>query len=98
GARDGEGAGPDLRQTRGLRVPSAPGGGHPGFLRGGRRGEARPGLHRGRPAGGRPAADSAGVLFMSAKKHSILIVDDEQENINLLSNILGEEYSLYQAL
>lgn len=35
---------------------------------------------------------------MSAKKHSILIVDDEQENINLLSNILGEDYSLYQAL
>ncbi len=35
---------------------------------------------------------------MSAKKHAILIVDDEQENINLLSNILGEEYSLYQAL
>jgi len=35
---------------------------------------------------------------MSPKKHSILIVDDEQENINLLTNILGEDYSLYQAL
>jgi signal transduction histidine kinase len=35
---------------------------------------------------------------MSAKQHSILIVDDEQENINLLSNILGEGYALYQAL
>ena len=32
------------------------------------------------------------------KKHSLLVVDDEQENINLLSNILGEDYSLYQAL
>jgi len=32
------------------------------------------------------------------KKHSLLIVDDEQENINLLSNILGDAYSLYQAL
>jgi signal transduction histidine kinase len=32
------------------------------------------------------------------KKHSILIVDDEQENINLLSNILGDDYSLYEAL
>lgn len=30
-------------------------------------------------------------------RHSILIVDDEKENINLLTNILGEEYSLYQA-
>jgi len=35
---------------------------------------------------------------MSAKKHSILIVDDEQENINLLSNILGGDYALFQAL
>ena len=34
---------------------------------------------------------------MSAKKHAILIVDDEQENINLLTNILGEEYSVFQA-
>ena len=32
------------------------------------------------------------------KKHSILIVDDEQENINLLSNILGDEYTLHQSL
>ena len=32
------------------------------------------------------------------KKHSVLIVDDEQENINLLSNILGEEYTLHQSL
>lgn len=31
------------------------------------------------------------------KKHSILIVDDEQENINLLSNILGNDYYLYKA-
>lgn len=30
-------------------------------------------------------------------RHSILIVDDERENINLLTNILGEEYALYQA-
>ena len=29
--------------------------------------------------------------------HSILIVDDEQENINLLSNILGERYNLLKA-
>ncbi len=35
---------------------------------------------------------------MSPKKHSILIVDDEQENINLLTNLLGDDYSLYQAL
>ncbi|HZE99821.1 MAG TPA: hybrid sensor histidine kinase/response regulator [Planctomycetota bacterium] len=35
---------------------------------------------------------------MSPKKHVLLIVDDEQENINLLSNILGDSYSLYQAL
>jgi CheY-like chemotaxis protein len=34
---------------------------------------------------------------MTARRHSILIVDDERENINLLTNILGEEYSLYQA-
>lgn len=32
------------------------------------------------------------------KKHSILVVDDEQENINLLSNILRDDYSLHQAL
>jgi signal transduction histidine kinase len=32
------------------------------------------------------------------KKHAILIVDDEQENINLLSNILGDEYTLHQSL
>ena len=32
------------------------------------------------------------------KKHSLLIVDDEQENINLLSNILGGDYSLYQSI
>jgi len=32
------------------------------------------------------------------KKHSLLIVDDEQENINLLSNILGDDYSLYEAV
>ncbi len=32
------------------------------------------------------------------KKHSILMVDDEQENINLLSNILGADYTLYQSL
>jgi signal transduction histidine kinase len=32
------------------------------------------------------------------KKHSILIVDDEQENINLLTNILGGDYVLHQAL
>jgi signal transduction histidine kinase len=31
------------------------------------------------------------------KKHSILIVDDEQENINLLANILGDDYHLYRA-
>jgi signal transduction histidine kinase len=30
-------------------------------------------------------------------RHSILIVDDEQENINLLSNVLGERYNLYKA-
>ena len=35
---------------------------------------------------------------MSPKKHSVLIVDDEQENINLLTNLLGDDYSLYQAL
>jgi signal transduction histidine kinase len=34
---------------------------------------------------------------MTVRRHSILIVDDERENINLLTNILGEEYSLYQA-
>jgi signal transduction histidine kinase len=38
------------------------------------------------------------VCDVSAKKHAILIVDDEQENINLLTNILGENYFLYQAL
>jgi len=32
------------------------------------------------------------------KKHSLLIVDDEQENINLLKNILGADYSLYEAV
>ena len=32
------------------------------------------------------------------KKHSLLIVDDEQENINLLKNILGDDYSLYEAM
>lgn len=31
------------------------------------------------------------------KKHSILIVDDEQENINLLANILGDHYFLHKA-
>jgi signal transduction histidine kinase len=31
------------------------------------------------------------------KKHSILIVDDEQENINLLANILGDLYFLHKA-
>ena len=30
-------------------------------------------------------------------KHSILIVDDEPENITLLTHILGEEYSLFEA-
>jgi signal transduction histidine kinase len=30
-------------------------------------------------------------------KHAILIVDDEQENINLLSNILGDHYALFKA-
>lgn len=30
-------------------------------------------------------------------KHSILIVDDEPENVNLLSNILGERYDLFKA-
>lgn len=30
-------------------------------------------------------------------KHAILIVDDQQENINLLANILGDEYTLYKA-
>jgi len=35
---------------------------------------------------------------VSPKKHSILIVDDERENINLLTNLLGDDYSLYQAL
>ena len=30
-------------------------------------------------------------------RHSVLIVDDEQENINLLSNLLGERYNLYKA-
>lgn len=32
-----------------------------------------------------------------AKRHSILIVDDEQENINLLRNLLGDDYLLHQA-
>ncbi len=36
-------------------------------------------------------------MVRPVKKHSILIVDDEQENINLLSNILGAEYSLFEA-
>lgn len=31
------------------------------------------------------------------KKHSVLIVDDEQENLNLLSNILENDYFLYKA-
>ncbi len=31
------------------------------------------------------------------KKHSILIVDDEQENLNLLSNVLENDYFLYKA-
>jgi len=31
------------------------------------------------------------------KKHSILVVDDEQENINLLSNILENDYFLHKA-
>ncbi len=30
-------------------------------------------------------------------RHSVLIVDDEQENLNLLSNILGDRYNLYKA-
>lgn len=30
-------------------------------------------------------------------RHSVLIVDDEQENINLLSNILGDRYHLLKA-
>jgi signal transduction histidine kinase len=37
-------------------------------------------------------------VVCGVKKHSILIVDDEQENINLLSNILGDAYALFQAL
>lgn len=31
------------------------------------------------------------------KKHTLLLVDDEQENLNLLANILGDQYYLYQA-
>jgi signal transduction histidine kinase len=31
------------------------------------------------------------------KKHAVLIVDDEQENINLLANILGEDYEIREA-
>jgi len=30
-------------------------------------------------------------------RHEILIVDDEPENVNLLSNLLGETYSVYEA-
>ncbi|HYF01424.1 MAG TPA: hybrid sensor histidine kinase/response regulator [Planctomycetota bacterium] len=30
-------------------------------------------------------------------RHTVLLVDDEQENINLLVNILGEEYALLEA-
>ena len=30
-------------------------------------------------------------------RHSVLIVDDEPENINLLSNLLGETYTLFKA-
>jgi len=37
------------------------------------------------------------VHVVTAKKHALLIVDDEQENINLLTNILGDDYSLFQA-
>jgi two-component system cell cycle sensor histidine kinase PleC len=37
-------------------------------------------------------------VVLVVKKHSLLIVDDEQENINLLSNILGDDYSLYEAV
>jgi len=31
------------------------------------------------------------------KRHAILIVDDQQENINLLANILGDDYVLHKA-
>jgi signal transduction histidine kinase len=31
------------------------------------------------------------------KKHSVLLVDDVQENINLLANILGEDYDVLEA-
>jgi len=31
------------------------------------------------------------------KKHAILLVDDEQENLNLLANILGDDHILHQA-
>jgi len=37
-------------------------------------------------------------VVRGVKKHSLLIVDDEQENINLLKNILGDDYSLYEAV
>ena len=37
-------------------------------------------------------------MVRDVKKHSLLIVDDEQENINLLKNILGDDYSLYEAV
>ena len=37
-------------------------------------------------------------MVQDVKKHSILVVDDEQENINLLSNILGGDYSLFEAI
>ena len=30
------------------------------------------------------------------KKHSILVVDDERENLNLLANVLGEEYFVHK--
>ncbi len=36
-------------------------------------------------------------MVQQVKKHSILVVDDEQENVNLISNILGNDYVLYKA-
>lgn len=34
---------------------------------------------------------------LPAGKHALLIVDDEKENINLLANILGEDYEIREA-
>lgn len=36
-------------------------------------------------------------MVLEVNRHGVLLVDDEQENINLLVNILGEEYALYEA-